>query len=132
MSSRVPVLAFASDVVAVVVFAAVGRSTHASADGLLGLLATAGPFLAAVLASRALPPVRLAPTSLRAGTIVVVVTAAGGLLLRAAFTGRLPWTFVLVTTLSLAVLMLGWRGISALVAHRVATRRPPPGAPTLS
>jgi hypothetical protein len=123
VTSRIPVLALAADAVAVVVFAAVGRTSHAEPDDLLGLLATAGPFLAAVLASRAFPPVRSAPTSLRAGLLVVAVTAAGGLLLRAAFTGRLPLTFVLITTVSLAVLMLGWRGLSALVARRVARRR---------
>ncbi|MGE0297708.1 DUF3054 domain-containing protein [Pseudonocardia sp.] len=123
MNSRIPVLALAADAVAVVVFAAVGRSTHAEPGDLLGLLTAAAPFLVAVLASRAFPPVRLAPTSLRAGLVVVGVTAAGGLLLRAAVTGRLPLTFVLVATASLAVLLLGWRGLSALVARRVARHR---------
>lgn len=116
-------LALAADAVAVVVFAAVGRASHAEADDLLGLLTTAAPFLLAVAAARAVPLVRAAPTSLRAGLVVLAVTVVGGLLLRAAFTGRLPLTFVLVTTVSLAVLLLGWRGLSALVAHRVARRR---------
>ena len=56
--------------------------------------------------------------------MALVCTAAIGLLLRAGFVGRLPLSFAVVATLSLAVLLLGWRGLAALVsktAHR-ATR----------
>ena len=63
------------------------------------------------------------PAALRAGVVAVVCTAGIGLLLRAGFTGRLPLSFAVVATLSLAVLLLGWRGLAALVsrtAHRTA------------
>jgi len=35
-------------------------------------------------------------------------------------TNRLPPSFVIVTAVTLAALLLGWRGISLLVARRVA------------
>jgi Protein of unknown function (DUF3054) len=120
-SSRITLLAGAADAVAVVVFAAVGRLSHGESDDLLGLVATAAPFGVGLVAAWATPVVRHDPVALRAGAVVVGCTAVIGLLLRAGFTGRLPLSFALVATISLAVLLLGWRGLAALVsrsAHR--------------
>ena len=44
-SSRITLLAAAADAVAVVVFAAVGRLSHAEADDILGLVGTAAMYL---------------------------------------------------------------------------------------
>jgi hypothetical protein len=117
-SSRVLLLAAAADAVAVVVFAAVGRASHAEADDLLGLLGTAAPFLVGLAAAWATPVVRRDPAGLRAGVAVLAGTAGGGLLLRAGLLDRLPPTFAVVATVSLAVLLLGWRGLAAAVARR--------------
>lgn len=119
---RIPALAFAADVIAVVVFAAVGRISHAEAESLSGLLATAAPFLIGLIASWATPVVRAHPVGIRAGAVVLAGTAVLGLLLRAAFTWRFPLTFVAVTIISLAVLLLGWRALSLLVSHRADQR----------
>lgn len=120
--SRLPLLVLASDLVAVVVFAAIGRVSHGE-DGLSGLVVTAAPFLAAALAAWATPWARSEPVSLRAGLLTVGVTAVLGLLLRWGFTGDAPaWQFVLVTVVTLAVLMLGWRAVAALTRSRVAGR----------
>ena len=122
-SSRLSLLAAAADAVAVVVFAAVGRLSHGEADDLLGLVATAAPFGVGLVAAWATPVVRGEPAGWRAGVVAVVCVAGVGLLLRAGFTGRLPLSFAVVATISLAVLLLGWRGLAALVsrtAHRAA------------
>jgi len=121
---RIPVLALVADVVAVVVFAAIGRAGHAEAASVAGLVATAAPFLAGLVATWATPWVRSAPAGLRAGGIVVVGTVALGLLLRFAFLGRLPLSFAIVTTISLAVLLLGWRAVAAVVSHRQRRHTP--------
>ncbi len=113
-SRRGSLLAAAADVTAVVVFAAVGRRSHAEPGDLLGLAATAAPFAAGLAVAWATPVVRRNPAGLRAGAVAVLCTAAVGLLLRAAFTGRLPLSFAVVATVSLAVLLLGWRGVAAL------------------
>lgn len=45
---RIPALALLADLVAVIVFAAIGRISHADAGSLTGLLGTALPFLVGV------------------------------------------------------------------------------------
>ncbi len=120
--SRIPALAITADVVAVVVFAAVGRASHDESADVLGLLATAAPFGLGVAAAWATPLVRARPAGLRAGLAVLVGAAGIGFLVRFAFLGRLPLSFVIVATIALGALLLGWRGLSAVVAHRVAQR----------
>jgi Protein of unknown function (DUF3054) len=120
--SRIPALAFAADVVAVIVFAAVGRASHAEPGDVLGLLGTMAPFVVGLVASWATPVVRVRPAGLRAGAVVVAGTVVIGLALRFAFTERLPLSFAVVATVSLAVLLLGWRALSVAVAHRAGTR----------
>ncbi len=112
------VLAAAADVAAVLVFAASGRRTHAEGAQLLGLLATAGPFLAALAVGWAVARAWRGPSALRTGLVVWPVAVVGGLALRAAFTGRLPLSFALVVTVVLGALLLGWRGLAALVRRR--------------
>ena len=118
--SRIPALALAADVVALVVFAAVGRLNHAESADLLGLLATTAPFAVGLAAAWATPLVRTDPSGLRAGAAALAGTVVLGLGLRAAFTGDLPFSFAVVTVISLAVLMFGWRVLSSVVARRAA------------
>ncbi|MDN5933080.1 MAG: DUF3054 domain-containing protein [Pseudonocardia sp.] len=122
--SRVPALALAADVVAVVVFAAIGRLNHAESADLWGLLGTVAPFAIGLGAAWAMPIVRADPSGLRAGVVALVGTVLVGLALRAGFTGSLPPSFAVVTLLSLAVLLLGWRALSLVVARRSAQRVP--------
>jgi hypothetical protein len=118
---RIPALAFIADLVAVLVFAAVGRASHAESGDLLGLLGTLAPFAVGLVAAWATPAVRAHPAGLRAGIVVLAGTAALGLALRFAFTERLPLSFALVTVVSLAVLLIGWRTLSLVVARRART-----------
>ncbi|MCW2720856.1 MAG: hypothetical protein QOG20_5153 [Pseudonocardiales bacterium] len=120
--SRIPALALAADILAVIVFAAVGRASHAESEALLGLLGTVAPFLVGLLAAWATPYVRSRPAGLRGGAVALAGTVVIGLALRAAFLDRLPLSFAIVTLVTLAVLLLGWRGLSMLVSSRVAHR----------
>lgn len=120
-SARTAPLALAADLVAVVVFAAVGRATH-DQDGVLGLLGTVAPFAAGVAVAWAAPAVRGAPLGFRAGAVVLAGAAVLGLALRALFLGRLPLSFAVVATVGLAVLLLGWRALAQAVARTVAHR----------
>ena len=119
---RIPALAIVADVVAVVVFAAIGRMSHAEPDDLLGLLATAAPFLVGVAAMWATPLVRAHPVGARAALTVWAGTVVIGLLVRAGFTEGVPLSFAVVTAVSLAVLLLGWRALSVLVSLRARQR----------
>lgn len=111
-------LGLATDVLAVLVFAAIGRSNHAEANQLPALLATAGPFLVGLAVGWLVARAWRAPVTLRTGLVVWPVTAIVGLAVRAGFTGRLPLTFVLVVVVSLGVLLLGWRAATRLVTTR--------------
>lgn len=123
-SRRISALAIVADLVAVVVFAAIGRMSHGEPDDMLGLLGTAAPFLLGVVVTWSVPAVRANPVGVRAALAVWVGTVVVGLLVRAAFTGSLPPSFAAITAVSLAVLMLGWRALSSAVSVRARQRTP--------
>ncbi|UFU05393.1 DUF3054 domain-containing protein [Ruania halotolerans] len=96
-------------------FVIAGRGTHHDSGVTIGTLGTAWPFLVALILGWALArawrsPVRPWPT----GTVVWLVTAAGGLTLRGLTGGGLSGAFPLVTVLALGGLMVGWRAVVVL------------------
>ncbi|MDO4785218.1 MAG: DUF3054 domain-containing protein [Propionibacteriaceae bacterium] len=109
------------DLVLVVVFAAAGRASHAEILDASGIASTAWPFLlAAVTGAVIVTLLRWSAVSLRAGALVWLVTLAGGMGLRVAAGGTTAVAFIAVAGISLALLLLGWRGIAALAARRSA------------
>ena len=117
------------DVVAIVVFAILGRSSHAEANTLLGVLGTAWPFLAGAVVGhglcRSAGALRGDPTGRRPGAVVWAATVVVGMLLRVASGDTAAWSFILVASIVLAVFLLGWRVLVRL-ARRARTRT---GAP---
>lgn len=120
----------AGDVVALLIFAALGRGSHGLATG-LGAVAetatTAAPFIAGWLLTapwlRAFSPeaTRGVPAMLRTTAIAWLPALAAGAVLRAAAIGRLsPWTFYLVTLLVGLALLAGWRAAFAWGEGRVS------------
>ena len=108
---------YAIDVAAVLVFVAIGRRSHEEAASVAGLLATAAPFLIGAVASWALLAVARPGGSLVPALSVWAVTVLVGVLLRRfAFGEGAPASFVVVTALVLALLMVGGR----LLADRLA------------
>ena len=110
------VVALVVDAVLVVVFAVVGRSSHAEGLDVAGIWGTAWPFLAGLgvgwLAARAWRhPLALWPT----GVIVWASTLVVGMLLRLVTGQGTAVAFIVVATLTLAVLLLGWRAIARAV-----------------
>ena len=59
--------------------------------------------------------------SLRAGFVIWLVTLVGGMLLRRVGGDGTAFTFILVASGFLAVTMLGWRGVAALILSRRAS-----------
>lgn len=113
------------DAVLVLVFAVIGRASHD--EDPLGFLLTAWPFLVALLVGHlvaALLPARpRRPWSPAWGAVVWLVTVAGGLLLRVAAGDTAQVPFIIVATLVLGVLLVGWRVVAALVRRRGARGR---------
>lgn len=117
--------ALIADIVAVTVFAILGRSSHEEANTLLGVLGTAWPFLVGAvvghLICRAAGTLRGHPTHWRPGLVVWASTLVIGMTLRIVSGDTAAWSFMIVATIVLAVFLLGWRAILRLV-HRARTR----------
>ena len=105
------------DVVLIVAFAAIGMSSHEESISALTLATVAWPFLAGGaigwLVSRAW---RNPAAPLRTGVPVWILAAGGGMILRMATGGGFAVPFLVVTLIVLAVLLIGWRALAALVA----------------
>lgn len=109
---------FALDAVLVVAFAATGRASHDEAV-LAGLWTTAWPFLAALAVGWGVSLAWRAPLApVRTGIPLWIVTVAGGMALRAVNGQGVSWPFVIVATLVVGALLVGWRLI-ALAARRM-------------
>jgi hypothetical protein len=123
MTSRVrPLLAWAIDLVLLLVFVAIGRASHGEDAG--GFVGTLLPFLVGLQSGWLLragrPPFALVPS----GVVVWASTLVLGMLFRALTGQGVALSFVIVATLVLGVFLLGWRAIALLIL-RVRTRRAP-------
>lgn len=112
--TRTAARALLLDLLMVVVFAAIGRRSHAEGLTVTGVAATAWPFAAGTAAGWAASGGWRAPTSVTAtGVPVWAATVVGGVLLRRATGQGAPASFVVVTTVVLGVLVLGWRALAS-------------------
>ncbi len=112
-------VAFGIDVVFVLVFAAVGRASHDEGNAVVGVLATAWPFLVGLAVGWALVRTLSHRWAVDVGTAisVVVSTVVVGMFLRAVTGQGTAPSFVLVATLVLAALLLGWRAVAVRVGR---------------
>lgn len=107
------------DVLLVVVFAALGRRSHAEGLDAAGVLRTALPFVVGTAGGWLLASVTLGggPRTLAFGAVVVVSTVVVGMLLRAVAAQGTALPFVAVATVTLGALLLGWRLLARLLGH---------------
>jgi Protein of unknown function (DUF3054) len=117
---RRPAVAFALDVVLVIVFAAIGRASHDEANPVVGALLTAWPFLVGTVVGWVV--VRLLrkgwPLEVGPGITVWFSTLLIGMVLRQATGQGTAVTFVLVAAAVLALLLVGWRALAAVLLRR--------------
>ena len=111
--------AFAADLAFVALFAAVGRRNHAEGLSIGGVVETAWPFVAGTvigwLISRGWRrPTTVVPT----GITIWVCAVAVGMLLRKATSEGTAASFITVTTLTIGLLLLGWRAVVTRVSGR--------------
>jgi hypothetical protein len=119
--SRRTVGAVAADAVAVLVFVAVGRRSHDESSVIAGLLGTAWPFLAGLAVGWLVARGWRRPTAaVAAGLPVWLVTVAVGMVLRAATGAGTPPSFVVVASLVLGALLVGWRIVASYAPARRA------------
>jgi Protein of unknown function (DUF3054) len=108
--TRPAVTALATDVVCVIVFCTIGRRSHAEGLTVCGIAETAWPFLVGTAAGWLLSrgwqrPAALVPT----GVTVWLCTVVAGMLLRKLTSAGTATSFIVVASLSTALLILGWR-----------------------
>ncbi|MFK4730026.1 DUF3054 domain-containing protein [Agromyces mediolanus] len=112
-----------ADVLLVVLFVVIGRRSHAQGLDLAGLWQTAWPFLAGLGLGWLVSVAWRRPFALwPSGVVIWVVTLVAGMLLRTVSGQGTQFAFVLVATGTLAVFLLGWRAVVALVARRRPAR----------
>ena len=124
MTTRVRriVLALGIDLVATLVFVLTGRGSHNEDASISGLLATWWPFVAALLVGWLVTAAWKRPFGVvHPGIGIWLVTVIGGMALRAASGQGTAVPFIVVATIALGVLLVGWRGIAALVRRRRRT-----------
>ena len=109
------------DVGCIAVFAAVGRSNHGEPLDLLGVADTAWPFLVGYLVGLVLSRGWQHPVARSTALVLWATTVVGGMLLRLVSGAGVQLSFVVVTAIVLAALLLGWRGILTL-AQRARAR----------
>ena len=107
---RTATLALLVDVLLVVVFATIGRRNHAEGLAAAGIAATAWPFALGTAAGWVASRGWRAPTSVVAtGVPVWAASVVGGMLLRRLTGEGTAVSFVVVATVVLGALLLGWR-----------------------
>lgn len=121
-AGRSSFLSFADDAVLVLVFVVIGRASHDESESLLvGTLTTLWPFLAGLVIGWLVTRAWRAPLAIvRTGIPVVISTVVFGMLFRVLSDQGVQPAFVIVTTIALAILLLGWRLIVARLLRRRA------------
>jgi Protein of unknown function (DUF3054) len=110
--------AFTTDIVCVIVFCTIGRRSHAEGLNLAGIVETAWPFLTGTLVGWLVSmawrrPYAILPT----GVAVWLATVVVGMLLRKLTSAGTATSFIVVASISTAVLLLGWRGVLRLMTR---------------
>ena len=107
------------DAALICLFAAIGRRSHAETGALVGVAATAWPFLAGMAAGWlvSLVALRRVPLTVRDGIPVWLCTVAIGMVLRSLTHAGTALSFIVVATLFLGAVLLGWRAVLALVTR---------------
>lgn len=112
---RTAVLALLGDAALVLLFAGLGRSSHARDATVLGLLETAWPFLAGLAITWISARISRRPLAVvKSGIPVWLGSVAIGMILRALTGQGTALAFVIVATVTLGVFLLGWRALVAL------------------
>jgi Protein of unknown function (DUF3054) len=112
---RRALIALFADVVCVIVFCTIGRRSHAEGLTVAGIAQTAWPFLGGTGVGWLLIGGWRRPfTVIPVGVVVWACTVVVGMVLRKVTSAGVSASFVVVASVSTAVLLLGWRAAAAL------------------
>jgi len=116
--TRRAVLAAALDVVAIVVFVAIGRRSHDEGSTVGGVLTVAAPFLIALVIGWIAARAWARPMQVASAFIIWPITVAVGMVLRnLVFDRGTALSFIIVATIVTGVFLVGWRMVAARATH---------------
>ena len=119
LSQRAVITTAIVDVVAVVVFVAIGRRNHDEGTAISGVLSVAAPFLIALIASWVGLRTWREPFNRASFVATWVITVFVGLLLRRlVFDRGIATAFIIVATITLGVLL----GLGRKLSHRLSAK----------
>lgn len=122
MTNRRIAIAATFDTAAIVLFVAIGRRSHDEGNTVGGIVRVAAPFLIGLAAGWLVARAWKAPTSTTTGMVIWPVTVAVGMVLRRfVFDDGTALSFIIVATLFIGALLIGWR---ALYRHQDRVFRP--------
>ena len=113
----------ALDLIVVVLFVAVGRGFHAEGVTVASLAATAWPFVVALALGWLVTRAWRSPWQVvRPGMGIWIVTVAAAMMLRFIAGFGTAMSFIIVTTVVLGALLLGWRAVARLLVPSAKLR----------
>ena len=119
---RLAAYALGLDVLSVMVFVAVGRSSHDEGSAVAGVLETAAPFLIGLGAAWLIVRAWRWPMALLTGLGIWPITLLVGMMCRNLIFGLdTPASFVIVATIFLGLCFVGWRMAARVLARRRQT-----------
>jgi Protein of unknown function (DUF3054) len=114
--TRRAALAALADVVAIVVFVAIGRRNHDEGTTLGGIAGVAAPFLIALAVGWIAARAWARPVQVESAFIIWPITVAVGMVLRnLVFDRGTALPFIIVATVVTGVFLVGWRMVLARV-----------------
>lgn len=115
-------ITLALDILAVIVFAAIGRASHEEGLTVLGVAETAGPFLIGLgLGWTIARTASLDPLRRTGGPVIWATTVAGGMVVRQLAGEGTAFSFIVVASIVLGVLLAASRLLTRLLARRAGT-----------
>ncbi|MGW8484309.1 DUF3054 domain-containing protein [Microbacterium sp. NPDC055903] len=118
-----PAVTIVIDAVLVVVFCLLGGLSHSlgEPDAVARIVFSIWPFLAALIVVHGVAlAVRVDASRVAVGVLIWLVTVAGGMALRAATGQGTAVAFIVVTAVVLALFLVGWRLVAAILRRRRA------------
>jgi hypothetical protein len=111
-------LAALADIVAIVVFVAIGRRNHDEGTTIANIAGVAAPFLIALAVGWIVARAWARPMQVEAAFIIWPVTVALGMVLRnLVFDRGTALPFIIVATAVTGVFLVGWRMVATRATH---------------
>jgi hypothetical protein len=118
--TRRAVVAALTDIVAIVVFVAIGRRNHSEGEAVDAILTVAAPFLIALAVGWIAAGAWKRPMQVETAFVIWPITVAVGMVLRnLVFDRGTALPFIIVATVVTGVFLVGWRMLAAVAERRI-------------